>query len=147
MIKKDNTKIIGPNYIEADLNVVPEEKYEIDGIKFETVPAYNLNKEFHKPEYNWVGYIIEIDGERVYHAGDTDKIPAMEDINCEIAMLPIGGTYTMTWKEGVQAIKTMKHIPKKVIPMHYKTIVGSEEDAIKFKQELENIVEVIIIME
>ena len=154
-IKVDETKIIGPTELKEKflglgftqndiLLVEPNKQYEIDGIKFETIPAYNINKEFHKKEYNWVGYIVTINQKRIYIAGDTDNTEEARNVQCDIAMVPIGGTYTMTWEEAVELIREIK--PALAIPIHYKTIVGSDEDAKEFKEELKEIVNVEILM-
>ncbi len=124
--------------------VIPNEKYEIEDISFETVPAYNLNKKFHPKDNNWVGYICNIDGKSIYFAGDTDNTEDNRKIKCDIAFVPVGGTYTMTAFEAAELIKEIK--PKLAIPMHYKTIIGSVQDAIEFKKILDNIVDVRIIM-
>ena len=154
-IKKQNTKIVIPNELyektialgfdEANILLVePNNDYEIDEIKFQTIPAYNINKNFHKREYNWVGYIVLIDGKKMYIAGDTDCIDEAKNIDVDIAFVPVGGTYTMNYLEAVKLVKEMK--PKLAIPIHYKTIVGSLEDAIKFKELLKDEVEVEILM-
>lgn len=147
-VKKDSTKIIitsdlynevinlGFNNI---LVVEPDKEYEIDNISFKTTYAYNINKDFHKKEYNWVGYIINIDNNKLYIAGDTDNIPEIRNINCDIAFVPVGGIYTMDYREAVELIKEMK--PVLAVPIHY-SLVGSIEDAYNFKKELENIIEV-----
>ena len=155
MIKNDNTKIVitkdlFDKAIECGFNenqvltIIPNNEYSFDGIKFNTIPAYNLNKEFHKKEYEWVGYILEIDEELVYIAGDTDITDEALNVKCDIALVPVGGTYTMTANE---AAKLIEHIlPRKyAIPTHYKTIVGSVEDAKRFKELLKNKVEVKIV--
>ena len=154
-IKNENTKIIAPRDLEIEIEkldfqkdnvllVEPSREYNIDEIKFSTVPAYNINKNFHKKEFNWVGYVVEIDNEKIYVAGDTDNTEEARNVECDIACVPIGGTYTMTYKEAVDLILAIK--PKVAIPIHYKTIVGSEEDAQDFKELLKNDVEVKILM-
>lgn len=154
-IRTDDTKIVGPTELEEKLlelgfsseNILlvePNNKYELEGIIFETIPAYNVNKEFHKREYNWVGYIVTIDKKRIYVAGDTDNTEEARNVECDIAMVPIGGTYTMTWEEAVELVKEIK--PSLAIPIHYKSIVGTEEDAKKFKEELKGLIEVEILM-
>ena len=116
--------------------VEPNKKYSVNGILIETVPAYNINKKFHPKENEWVGYIITINNTRIYHAGDSDLIPEMKNIKCDIALLPIGGTYTMDAREAAELVNIIK--PKLAIPAHYGSIVGSKEDAIKFKNLTEN---------
>ena len=153
-IKKDDTKIVIPYDLESNiynlefnknniLLVKPNQDYQIDNIKFRTVPAYNINKDFHKKEYNWVGYIIYLD-KVIYIAGDTDNIPEIRNINCDIACVPIGGVYTMNALDAVELIKSVK--PSVVIPIHYKTIVGTVEDAYRFKSLLDGITDVKILM-
>lgn len=153
-IKNSKTKIIIPFELENEISnlgfikdnillVRPNENYKVDNINFSTVPAYNINKNFHKKEYNWVGYIINLD-KIIYFAGDTDNIPEIRNIKCDIACVPIGGIYTMDVVEAADLIKNIK--PSITIPMHYKTIVGTVEDAYKFKNMLEDITNIEILM-
>lgn len=100
---------------------------ELKGITVEAVPAYNIGKSFHPKSDGNNGYILTVDGTRVYHAGDTDRIPEMKNIKTDIAMLPIGGTYTMDAAEAALAAEDMK-VPL-LIPMHYGTHVGKMEYA------------------
>ena len=102
----------------------------IDGIKVEAVPAYNTNKPFHPKENNWLGYIIEIKGVRYYIAGDTDITEENKKVKCDVAFVPVGGTYTMDFKEAAQLINIIK--PKFAIPVHYGSVVGSKQDATDF---------------
>jgi len=118
----------------------PGESISIDGMNIEAVPSYNTNKQFHPKNNNWLGFIIEIDGSRIYHAGDTDYIPEMEKFNVDIALLPVSGTYVMTAEEAVKAALSIE--PALAIPMHYGTVAGSEEDALNFKKALEGKIEV-----
>lgn len=146
-LKNDDTKIIGPKDIYEDVlamgfsknNIVivqPNETYDLDDRNFKCVPAYNLNKPYHLKEYNWVGYVIEIDGIIYYIAGDTDALPENESIICEVAMVPIGGTYTMNAEEAAMFVNKMK--PKVVVPYHYGMVVGGEEDFKKFSSLIDN---------
>jgi len=107
-------------------------KIDVLGVKIAAVPAYNVKKEFHK-KGSGLGFVIEIAGKRIYHAGDTDVIPEMHELsNIDIALLPVGGTYTMNAEEAVEAAEIIK--PKIAIPMHYGSIVGSDHDAQIFKE-------------
>lgn len=142
-VKKGDTVIVAPeelltkllkkgfsqNYI---ITVDSEEKNMIEGIKFETVPAYNTNKQFHPKANGWVGYIIEIKGVRYYIAGDTDITEENSKIQCDIALVPIGGTYTMNYKEAAKLINHIK--PRTVIPTHYGEIVGTKKDSLEFSK-------------
>ena len=99
------------------------------------VPAYTLNKLSHSLEEGWVGYILALDGVYIYHAGDTDLIPEMRQFrNIDIALLPIGGTFTMNAGEAAKAAGIIK--PKLVIPMHYGSVsgIGSKSDAEVFSK-------------
>ena len=106
-----------------------------EGITVEAVPAYNLNKNFHPKANGWVGYIIIVDGVRYYAAGDTDALPELEDVACDIAFVPVGGTYTMTATEAAGLVNKIK--PAYAIPIHYGTIVGRAADADTFGAALD----------
>ena len=109
-----------------------ENSLDVDGIKIEAVPAYNINKEFHPHHKGWIGVIVTINGQRIYHAGDTDNIPEMSNLkNIDVALLPVSGTYVMTAEEAADAANTF--MPKIAIPMHYASIVGTIADAERFK--------------
>jgi L-ascorbate metabolism protein UlaG (beta-lactamase superfamily) len=118
--------------------VKPGDKMAFGDVTLEVVPAYNLNKfrepgkPFHPKEDGKVGFILSINGVRIYHAGDTDPIPEMKGFKTDIALLPVSGTYVMTPEEAAEAARMIK--PKLAIPMHYGTIVGSVNDAERFKQ-------------
>jgi L-ascorbate metabolism protein UlaG (beta-lactamase superfamily) len=130
--------------LSGDVRVVTVgESLSIDNIQIEAVPAYNTNKDFHPKSKGWLGFIIDIDGVKVYHAGDTDFIPEMKDFNTDIALLPVSGTYVMTADEAVEAALAID--PKIAIPMHYGAIVGGGDDATKFKDALEGKIEVHIL--
>ena len=115
------------------LTVEPGKKYSIGETEIEAFPAYNINKfrspgvVYHPKKDKRVGYLITLNGVRIYHAGDTDFIPEMKEISADIVILPVGGTYTMTAEEAANAVNTIK--PKIAIPYHFGDIVGSERDA------------------
>ena len=119
--------------------VDPEQKYNIKGLLVETVRAYNINKAFHPKSNNWVGYIFEFGLERVYVAGDTDVTPEILKIKCDLAFLPVGGTYTIDYAEAAKLANVLK--PTIVVPIHYGKIVGSVQDAKNFKCLLNNNIE------
>lgn len=116
------------------ITVEPEKTYVVEGLKFETIPAYNVNKAFHPKDNGWVGYILEIDGIRYYIAGDTDITEENKRVKCDIAFVPVGGTYTMDFKEAAELVNEIK--PKVAVPIHYGSIVGTSEDAINFQKLL-----------
>ncbi len=105
----------------------------VEGLKVVVVPAYNIDKKFHPKSKGWVGFVVNLDGLSIYHAGDTDFIPEMKDIDTDVALLPVSGTYVMTAEEAVEAAKAIG--PSVAVPMHYGRIVGSEEDARTFKKK------------
>lgn len=154
-IKKEKTKIIATEDLKKQilelgfdkenvLIVKPNNNYLVDNISFTTIPAYNLNKDYHKREYNWVGYLINIDDKKVYIAGDTDNTEEARKVECNIACVPVGGTYTMTFEEAAELIKEIK--PDVAIPTHYKSVVGTVEDAYNFKELLKKDVHVEILI-
>lgn len=108
--------------------ILPNEEHTVKGFHFLTIPAYNISPEklsFHPPENNWVGYVFTLNGQKIYHAGDTDIIPEMNvlsRLHLDIAMLPIGGTYTMDVEEAARAANLIA--AKTTIPMHYKKLLG-----------------------
>ena len=115
---------------DAIITVEPNKKYMVQGIKFETIPAYNINKTFHPKENDWVGYVIELNDIRYYIAGDTDITEENKKVKCDVAFVPVGGTYTMDFKEAAQLINEMQ--PKVAVPIHYGSVVGTKQDAEEF---------------
>ena len=128
----------------AIITVEPNEKYMVQGIKFETIPAYNTNKTFHPKENGWVGYIIEIKGVRYYIAGDTDITEENRRVKCDVAFVPVGGTYTTDFKEAAQLINEIQ--PKIAVPIHYGSVVGTKQDATDFIKLLNPSIKGIILM-
>lgn len=124
--------------------VKPNKSYEIKGFKFQTIPAYNNHPErlnFHPKANNWVGYIFHLNEKKVYHAGDTDFIEEMKLLkneNLDVAIIPIGGTYTMDVDEAAGAANAI--CAKITIPMHYKNLNQGQEKEIeeKFKNLVTN---------
>ncbi len=121
--------------------VVPATAYEIEGLAFETIPAYNNLKPFHPRLAGWVGYILSVKGRRIYVAGDTDFTKDNEKVRCDVALVPIGGTYTMDAAKAAQLINTIK--PAVTIPTHYGSVVGKIEDADVFASKVSRDVEVV----
>jgi L-ascorbate metabolism protein UlaG (beta-lactamase superfamily) len=131
-----NVKVKELDYLE------PGGKRTVGKVEIDAVPAYNLDKgpepgkKFHPPGEKRLGFLIKMDGTTVYHAGDADFIPEMKSVKCDIALLPVSGTYVMTAEEAAQAAAAIN--PKIAVPMHYGAIVGSEADAQKFKALVKN---------
>lgn len=116
--------------------ILPGLSIEFDNVKVSGVAAYNPDKQFHPKANNWAGFIIEVGSRRIYYAGDTDltgEMKALKDI--DIALLPVGGTYTMDAAQAAEATKYIK--PKRAIPYHWGDIVGSRADAEKFSAAAE----------
>jgi len=124
-------------------SLLPGDNIEIAGIKVSAASSYNLNKQFHTKASRKLGFIVDIDGVKIYDAGDTDLIPEMKKYICDIALLPVSGTYVMTANEAAEAALIIK--PKVAIPMHYGDIIGTENDAIRFQDLLKGKVEVKIL--
>jgi L-ascorbate metabolism protein UlaG (beta-lactamase superfamily) len=141
---EDIVKVTGPNTkLIAPPDVIATEKggepiasgvtIEAGAVKVTGVAAYNTAKQFHPKSNKWVGFIIEVGGKRIYYAGDTDITDEMKALkNIDVALLPVGGKYTMNAEEAAEATKSMK--PKRAFPYHYGDIVGSRSDAEKFSQ-------------
>lgn len=121
----------------------PGDNIEISGIKINAVSSYNIGKPNHPKNSGNVGFIVQIDGVKIYHAGDTDLIPEMKDYRCDIALLPVCGRVAMSAEEAAQAALMIK--PEVAIPMHYGSVIGSEDDAIRFKDLLKGKLEVKIL--
>ncbi len=114
--------------------VAPGQTRELDGVTVELVPAYNVGKDFHPRANDWLGAIVQLDGQRIYYAGDTDEIPEMGQLDdIGVALLPVGGTYTLNAAQAANATKAIK--PALAIPYHWGDIVGEHSDADAFKAQ------------
>lgn len=111
----------------------PGDRLSVRGFQVETLPAYNINKKFHPKADNKIGFVVSVGEIRIYHTGDTDDIPEMNQAKPDVALVPVSGTYVMTAGEAARAVNE-RIKPKLAIPMHYGAIVGSERDATRFKQ-------------
>ena len=124
---------------EASVNfittVMPYMDYEFGGVAVETVPAYNIGKPFHPKEAYWVGYILNVGGRRVYIAGDTDLTAETLNVNCDVALVPVGGGYTMDAAVAARLVNTIR--PKVAIPIHYGSVVGNKWDAEIFREHVD----------
>ena len=153
-IIKEDTKIVVTNDLQETaskltneenvISVQPNEKYCVEGISFETIPAYNINKKFHPKQNNWVGYVIELNGLKYYIAGDTDITDENKKVKCDVAFVPVGGTYTMTSKEAADLVNIIK--PKIAVPIHYGSVVGTKQDATDFVNLLDERIDGKILM-
>ena len=129
-------KLLNLNIDKEKITIVePNNEYNVNNLHFETVVAYNKEKEFHKKENNWVGYIIETNSLRYYIAGDTDFVDELKDIKCDIALVPVGGHFTMGKEEAANLVNTI--MPKIAIPTHYGVVAGKKEDGKDFLKLLD----------
>jgi L-ascorbate metabolism protein UlaG (beta-lactamase superfamily) len=152
---EDVAKIQGPETIivteagsahklTGDVRVMkPGETLDLDGVKILGVPSYNTDKDFHPRGNGWLGFLVEMSGVRLYHAGDTDFIPEMKGLAVDIAFLPVSGTYVMSADQAVKAALAIA--PGLAIPMHYGSIVGCAQDALDFKKALDGKVDVLVL--
>ena len=137
-VSKDDTAVIAPAETIAKLHAAqrekaaePDELITVKDITVETVAAYNVNKTFHPKGNNWCGGVFTMGGKRVYYAGDTDLIPEMSGLaEIDVALLPVGGTYTLDAAEAVDACRAIGC--GAAIPYHWGDIVGSADDAQAF---------------
>lgn len=137
VLSKKGTIVVAPVDLGFGNRVMkPGTKTTIDGFEIEAVPAYNAVKTVNHPKAEGNnGYVITVEGVRVYHAGDTELIPEMNGIACDIALLPLGQTYTFgSVDEAVNAALTVK--AKIAIPMHYGLYEGTLADAHDFADKL-----------
>lgn len=147
-LKKEDTLLVAPESMkkkalsesgiaaENCLFYQPEETHEAGGVVIETIPAYNKLKPFHTKGKKWQGYVVKMDDIRYYVAGDTDVNEDIRKVRCDVALIPIGGHYTMDWKQAAEYIAEIK--PKAAIPTHYGSIVGNKADGQDFQKMLEN---------
>lgn len=146
-IVQEGTKIIMPADCQSKITrfnvgikmevIEPGQELDLGDVKISVLPAYNVDKHFHPKDELWVGYLIKMHDVLVYHAGDTDFIPEMQKLTGYkqqgkkfVALLPIGGRFTMNVEEAVEAAKSIK--PDVVVPMHYGSIEGTAESPEEF---------------
>lgn len=157
---KSSTKIVAPACCDHELAefasqlelLNDKDKHKLKDLIYWALPAYNVNKfrtpneVFHPREMGGVGFVVEVDGLRMYHAGDTDFIPEMEGLKkLDLAFLPISGTFVMTLEEAIQAAQTLK--PKMVVPMHFGKLLGSVGDANRYHNMLREQISVMVLTE
>lgn len=152
-VRKEDTVFVFPKAMEGDVAAlgIPREnmlaaaagqKICVGNIEAEAIPAYNIGKPFHPKSDGWVGYIITVGGQRIYIAGDTDITEENKRVECDVALVPIGGKYTMNAAEAAELINIIK--PAAAIPIHYGSVAGSAEMAEEFKEKVGSDIRVII---
>ena len=154
-VKNASTMLVCPKTIKDSLTnsgiseeftelVAPGDELEINGVKIQAVPSYNVGKQFHPNENQWVGYLVTMNEVTYYVAGDTDINEDVKKVHCDVALLPVGGTYTMTVEEAAELAEILQ--PKAAIPTHYGSVAGKAEDGQRFADLLKDKVEVIVKM-
>ena len=140
----EGTQVVAPATVTEQLKgpaltIAPGETLEFAALDVTAVAAYNTNKldsdgkPFHPREAGWVGYVIRVGGLKIYHSGDTDVVPEMDQAaGADIALLPVSGTYVMTAVEAAEAARRIS--PRIAVPMHWGTIIGTREDAERFAE-------------
>ena len=149
-VKKERTVLVVPEKMLAKAEkqsgiseietVTPGIYKELGNLEIETVPAYNILKPFHPKASGWVGYIVKTDDKRIYIAGDTDATKEAKEVKCDIALVPIGGTYTMDAKAAAGLVDELE--PEIAIPVHYGTGVGSPSDGEIFEKNVKKSVKI-----
>jgi L-ascorbate metabolism protein UlaG (beta-lactamase superfamily) len=140
-LRKGDTAIVAPRDVAGELSgevtaVGPGDSGEVKGLRFQAVPAYNTledRQDYHPKANGWVGFLLSLGGQDVYHAGDTDHLPELESLAAAAAFVPVGGTYTMDPTQAAGLVKAMQ--PGVAVPMHYGFLCGNAEDAERFRDE------------
>ena len=132
---KDVSGVVGKT-----VTIKPGESLMVGKLSIETIPSYNIGKPFHPKEAGWVGYILNVDGKRIFIAGDTDATDEAKKVKCYTAIVPIGGKYTMDAKEAAELVNIIR--PATAIPVHFGGVVGSPEDADVFAKFVDSQIEV-----
>ncbi len=152
-VSKSDTVIAAPKSMKKELNEAgitdaillgANDSAEIRGISVETVRAYNQSKAFHPKSNNWLGYVVTVLGNRIYAAGDTDAVREAKAVKCDIALVPVGGTYTMDAKEAAELVNAIK--PETAIPIHYGSIVGTRSDGEEFAKLVDKDIKVVTLL-
>jgi L-ascorbate metabolism protein UlaG (beta-lactamase superfamily) len=141
-LAQEGTTAIAPATVTEQLrgrtiSVTPGETLEVRELEITALPAYNTNKldssgrPFHARDAGWLGFVLRDGARRIYHSGDTDVIPEMDQAaGVDVALLPVSGTYVMTAAEAAEAARRID--PAIAVPMHWGTVIGTEEDAEAF---------------
>jgi L-ascorbate metabolism protein UlaG (beta-lactamase superfamily) len=130
-IRTPRTVVVAPASMkkllaDADHFMRPGDMLQLDGLDILAVPAHNVDKRYHPPEAAWLGYVFTVGGATFYHAGDTDFLPSMFGIRCDVAFLPCGGHYTMGPEGAIRAAAACD--ASVVVPIHWGEPHGTRED-------------------
>lgn len=154
-VASEGTVLVAPASMAGDVEGLPAaerrlvaagERLELPGLSVEAVPAYNVEPErlgMHPKANGWLGYVISLDGEptRYYVSGDTDQNPDNEAVSCDVALVPIGGTYTCDPRQAAAFVNAL--CPRAVVPTHYGSIVGTHADFDAFAAEVDPAIDVV----
>lgn len=144
-VEETKQQLLDLGFKENEILIVkPGCRYKCADLAFKTIPAYNIDKNFHSRSSNWVGYNIKIQEKWYYISGDTDNTKDAQKVKCNVAFLPVGGIYTMNYKEAAQLANRIR--PELVIPIHYGSLVGTAQDALEFTRLLDNGIDYEILM-
>ena len=153
-IRKDDTYIVVPKTLKDEvlnsfdsnyvLVVEPSKEYSINDINFKTVRAYNIGKEFHPKENDWVGYVVTVDNVSYYVMGDTDETAESKCVSCDVLFIPVGGKFTMDKDEARHLTNIIG--PKIAVPIHYGSVVGTVEDAKYFVNNIDKSIQGVILI-
>ena len=149
---KDSTVIVAPESMIDDaeefahdvkdiVGVRPGVTTNVNGLELEAIPAYNTIKPFHPRRAEWVGYIITVESKRIYISGDMGLTKDARQVRCDIAMVPVGGTFTMDARKAADLINTIN--PEYAIPTHYGTLVGRKNDGKTFASLVKETIKVV----
>ncbi len=135
VLRTDKTVIMAPQDVIDELGygtlLTPGNTLEAMGISVTGIHAYNVEKEFHPKEKQWLGFVITMEGKKIYYAGDTDLTEEMKHLGgIDLALLPVSGEYTMNAEEAARAADEIK--PARVLPYHWGDIIGNRKDAQRF---------------
>lgn len=130
-VRTPETLIIAPVTMkkqlgDADHFMRPGDMLQLEGFDVLAVPAHNVEKKFHTPADGWLGYVFSVGDTTFYHAGDTDFLPSMFGIRCDVAFLPCGGHYTMGVDDAARAAEACG--AETIIPIHWGEPHGERED-------------------
>ncbi len=142
LLKHGSTRVAAPMPAPEVTDVIrPGDRLVLWEVTVDAIPAYNITKAFHPRANGWLGYVVQTGGKRIYHAGDTDRIPEMDGLNVDLALIPVGGTYTMDARDAALAAEDIK--AGVTIPIHFGDIVGAREDAERFARSCSRPVQVL----
>jgi len=133
------------------VEIAPGEVKTVGNVKMAAYPAYNINKYrdpargvvFHPRQDGRVAYLIELEGVKIFHAGDSDFVPEFREVKADVVLVPVSGVYVMTPSEAAEFVNTVE--PRVAIPMHYGSIVASEKEAQEFKRLVKPGIEVVVL--